>query len=172
MLSLVYIKIRVEYPPQVQFWQDNLTGTCNAHKMQWAIYDPRTEEISQPDSNLSRDRSHFPPSWPVGSEERDYCAQLVKWWAAVQRTRADRQGAAVQIGGGPVIASERKHVQRQHLLISEADPGREPMGYFNCTVEVCEFSSPSDFDNLSLVVDAGSFYTGTRTRSPIYTAST
>jgi len=108
--------------------------------MQWAIYDPRTEEILQPDPNLARDRSHYPPIWPVISEEREYCAQLVKWWAAVQRTRAERQGTAVQIGGGPVVASERKYVQRQHLLISEADPGREPMGYFNCTVEVCEFS--------------------------------
>jgi hypothetical protein len=164
--------LRAEYPPQVQYWQDNLTGTCYPNKMQWAIYDPRTGEISQPDSNLSSDRSHYPPSWPVVSEERDYCAQLVRWWAAVQRTRAERQGTAVQIGGGPVVAPERKHVQRQHLLISEADPGREPMGYFNCTVEVCEFSSPLDFDDLSLVMGAGSFYTGTRTRSPIYTAST
>ena len=134
------MSLRAEDPPQIQSWQDNLTGTCYANTMQWAIYDPRTGKISQPDSNLARDRSHFPPSWSVVPEERVYCMQLVRWWAAVQRTRAERQGTAVQIGGGPVVASERKHVQRQHLLISEADPGREPMGYFNCTVEVCEFS--------------------------------
>jgi hypothetical protein len=46
---------------------------------------------------------------------------------------------AVQIGGGSIVTSERKQINRQHLLISEADPGREPLGYFNCTVEVRAF---------------------------------
>lgn len=104
--------------------------------MQWAVYDPLTQEVSQPDPNLANHRSHHPPIWHLASQEIEYCAQLARWWAAVQRTRAERQGTAVQIGGDSTVAVERKHVQRQHLLISEADPNREPRGYFNCTVEV------------------------------------
>ena len=100
------------------------------------MYDPFTEEVSHPDPSLAGDRSYNPPTWNVRPQEREYCAQLAKWWAAVQRTRLERQGTAVQIGGGPIVVSERKHTPRQHLLISEADPGREPRGYFNCTVEV------------------------------------
>jgi hypothetical protein len=111
--------------------------------MQWAIYDPLTEAVSQPDSRLASFRSHHPVSWDVVPEEREYCAQLGRWWAAVQRARAERQGTAVQIGGGPIGTTERKHVHRQHLLISEADPAREPKGYFNCTVEVRELLPPS-----------------------------
>jgi hypothetical protein len=103
--------------------------------MQWAIYDPDTGEISQPDPDLNGHRSHNPPNWHVVRQEKEYCAQLVRWWAAVQQTRAERLGTAVQIGGGPVVAAE-KPVHRQHLLIREADPQREPGGYFNCTVEV------------------------------------
>lgn len=107
--------------------------------MQWAIYDPLTKEVLQPDSNLSSHRSHNPPSWHVVSQEREYCAQLTRWWTAVQQTRIERQGMAIQIGGGPIVPLERKPISRQHLLISEADPAREPRGYFNCTVEVCVF---------------------------------
>ncbi|KAH9981741.1 hypothetical protein BJV74DRAFT_853868, partial [Russula compacta] len=121
---------------KIQQWKESLTGTCFANTMQWAMYDPFTEEVSQPDLSLASDRSHHPPTWNVRSQEREYCAQLVRWWAAVQRTRLERQGTAVQIGGGPVVVSERKRIPRQHLLISEADPGREPRGYFNCTVEI------------------------------------
>jgi hypothetical protein len=140
--------------------------------MQWTIYDPLTEEVSQPDSNLANYRSHHPLSWPVVPQEREYCAQLARWWAAVQRTRMERQGIAVQIGGGPVVAFERKHMQREHLLISEADPGREPRGYFNCTVEVRSFMTPCwNFANLTLVREI-SFYTGIQTTSLIFTAST
>ena len=135
-MSFVEVGRRAENRPQIGRWKDGLTGTCFANTMQWAIYDPLTEEVSQPDSNLAGYRSHNPPNWPVVSEEREYCAHLARWWAAVQRTRVERQGAAVQIGGGPIVVQERKHMQRQHLLISEADPGREPRGYFNCTVEV------------------------------------
>jgi hypothetical protein len=122
--------------PQIQTWQDNLTGTCYANTMQWAIYDPATGKISQPDPDLNGHRSHNPPNWHVVRQEKEYCAQLARWWAAVQQTRAERLGTAVQIGGGPVVAAEKKPVRRQHLLIREADPQREPRGYFNCTVEV------------------------------------
>ena len=107
--------------------------------MQWAIYDPRTKEVLQPDSNLSSFRSYNPPSWKVAPQEREYCAQLTRWWTAVQQARVERQGTAIQIGGGPVVPLERKQINRQHLLISEADPAREPRGYFNCTVEVRAF---------------------------------
>jgi hypothetical protein len=69
-------------------------------------------------------------------QEIEYCVRLVKWWAAVQRTRTERRGTAVQIGGGPITAVERKATPRQHLFIRDADPAREPRGYFNCTVEV------------------------------------
>ena len=104
--------------------------------MQWAIYDPAAEKLLQPDPKLSNIRSHFPPSWDVAPPEIEYSALLVKWWAAVQRTRAERRGTAIQIGGGPIVAVEKKAISRQHLLIRDADPGREPRGYFNCTVEV------------------------------------
>jgi len=104
--------------------------------MQWAIYDPLTEEVLQPDPKLSSHRSHHPPTWHIVPQEREYCVQLTRWWAAVEKARAERQGTAVQIGGGLVVTSERKQTNRQHLLISESDPGREPRGYFNCTVEV------------------------------------
>jgi len=104
--------------------------------MQWAIYDPTAEKVLQPDPKLSSIRSHYPPIWDVVPPEIDYCAQLAKWWAAVQRTRAERRGTVIQIGGGPIAAVERKTTSRQHLLIRDADPGREPRGYFNCTVEV------------------------------------
>lgn len=104
--------------------------------MQWAIYDPLTEEVQQPDPELNSYRSHNPPTWNVVPQEREYCVQLTRWWAAVQKARVERQGTAVQIGGGRIVASERMQTKRQHLLISEADPGREPRGYFNCTVEV------------------------------------
>jgi hypothetical protein len=124
---------------QIQHWNDNLTGTCYANTMQWAIYDPLTEDVLQPDLKLSSHRSYNPPTWHIVSQEREYCVQLTRWWAAVQKTRVERQGTAVQIGGGPIVTSERKHINRQHLLISEADPGREPCGYFNCTVEVRVF---------------------------------
>ncbi len=107
--------------------------------MQWAVYNPLTEEVLQPDPKLDNHRSHNPPNWHVVSQEREYCAQLTRWWAAVQQSRVERQGTAVQIGGGPIVALERKQTNRQHLLISEADPGREPRGYFNCTVEVRAF---------------------------------
>ncbi len=107
--------------------------------MQWAIYDPLTEEVLQPDPKLNSHRSHYPPTWHIEFQERDYCVQLTRWWAAVQNARVERQGTAVQIGGGPIVTSERKQTNRQHLLISEADPGREPRGYFNCTVEVRGF---------------------------------
>jgi hypothetical protein len=107
--------------------------------MQWASYDPLTEEILQPDPNLANHRSHNPPTWHVVSQEREYCAQLTRWWTAVQRARVERQGTAIQIGGGPIATLERKQINRQHLLISEADPGREPRGYFNCTIEVRTF---------------------------------
>ncbi|KAH9020446.1 hypothetical protein EDB85DRAFT_2095013 [Lactarius pseudohatsudake] len=117
-------------------WQDKFTGTCYSNTMQWAIYDPAAEKVLQPDPELSNIRFHNPPVWNVVPLEIEYCAQLVKWWAAVQRTRAERQGTAVQIGGGPITAGERKTVSRQHLLIRDADPGRDPRGYFNCTVEV------------------------------------
>jgi hypothetical protein len=162
-----------EDPPQMRRWHDGLIGTCFANTMQWASYDPLTEEVSQPDPNLASYRSHFPPSWPVVPQEREYCAQLARWWAAVQRTRVERQGTAVQIGGGPVVAVERKHMQREHLLISEADPGREPRGYFNCTVEVCRFISPAlDLGKLTWVGGGVSFYTDIQTKSLIFTAST
>jgi hypothetical protein len=138
-----YLSLLTEDAPQISRWQDGLTGTCFANTMQWACYDPHTEEVSQPDPNLASYRSHHPPSWPVVPQEREYCAQLARWWAAVQRTRVERQGTAVQIGGGPVVALERKYMQREHLLISEADPGREPRGYFKCTVEVRRFISPA-----------------------------
>ncbi|KAF8503259.1 hypothetical protein F5888DRAFT_1660166 [Russula emetica] len=121
---------------KIQHWNDNLTGTCYANTMQWAIYDPLTEDVLQPDPKLNSHRSHNPPTWHIVSQEREYCVQLTRWWAAVQKTRVERQGTAVQIGGGPIVTSERKHINRQHLLISEADPGREPHGYFNCTVEI------------------------------------
>jgi len=124
---------------QIQRWNDNLTGTCYPHATQWAIYDPLTEEVLQPDPNLASHRPHYPLTWSVVSQEREYCVQLTRWWAAVQQTRVERQGTAVQIGGGPIVALERKPINRQHLLISEADPGREPRGYFNCTVEVRAF---------------------------------
>ena len=107
--------------------------------MQWAMYDPLTEEVLQPDPKLDSYRSHNPPTWRIVSQEREYCVQLTRWWAAVQKTRVERQGTAVQIGGGSIVTSERKQTNRQHLLISEADPGREPRGYFNCTVEVRVF---------------------------------
>ena len=122
--------------PQIQQWQDKFTGTCYANSMQWAIYDPAVEKLLQPDLKLPSRRSHFPPSWDVAPSEFEYSCRLVKWWAAVQRTRAERRGTAVQIGGGPIAAVERKVISRQHLLIRDADPGREPRGYFNCTVEV------------------------------------
>ena len=105
--------------------------------MQWATYDPLKEEVLQPDPKLNSFRSHNPPNWPIVPQEREYCVQLTRWWAAVQKARVERQGTAVQIGGGPIVTPERKHMNRQHLLISEANPGREPRGYFNCTVEVC-----------------------------------
>lgn len=104
--------------------------------MQWAIYDPDVEKLLRPDPGLSNSRNHCPPSWDVLPPEIEYCVRLVKWWAAVQRTRAERRGTAIQIGGGPITAVERKAISRQHLLIRDADPGREPRGYFNCTVEV------------------------------------
>ena len=139
--------------------------------MQWAIYDPLTEEVSQPDPSLACYRPHHPFTWSVVPQEREYCAQLTRWWAAVQRTRVERQGTAVQIGGGPVVASERRHMQREHLLISEADPGREPRGYFSCTVEVRRFITPAlDLGNLTAV--GVSFYTDIQTRSLTFTAST
>jgi uncharacterized protein YeaC (DUF1315 family) len=103
------------------------------------MYDPLTEEVLQPDPKLDSYRSHNPPTWRILSQEREYCVQLTRWWAAVQKTRVERQGMAVQIGGGSIVTSERKQINRQHLLISEADPGREPRGYFNCTVEVRVF---------------------------------
>ncbi|KAI9511113.1 hypothetical protein F5148DRAFT_1173785 [Russula earlei] len=123
---------------KIQLWNDNVTGTCHANTMQWAIFDPLTEEVSQPDLTLSSHRAHHAPTWCIVSQEREYCVQLARWWAAVRRTRVERQGAAIQIGGGPVVAleRERKQINRQHLLISEADPRREPRGYFNCTVEI------------------------------------
>ncbi|KAI9446168.1 hypothetical protein H4582DRAFT_1904053 [Lactarius indigo] len=108
-------------------WQDKFTGTCYSNTMQWAIYDPAAEKVLQPDPKLSSIRSHNPPLWDVVPLEVEYCAQLVKWWAA---------STAIQIGGGPIVAVERKKASRQHLLIRDADPGREPRGYFNCTVEV------------------------------------
>ncbi|KAI9459437.1 hypothetical protein BJY52DRAFT_1148908 [Lactarius psammicola] len=117
-------------------WQDKFTGTCFANTMQWAIYKPAAKKVLQPDPKLSSIRSHHLPSWDLVPPEIEYCAQLAKWWAAVQRTRAERQGIAIQIGGGPIAAVERKTTSRQHLLIRDADPGREPRGYFNCTVEV------------------------------------
>ncbi|KAI0306301.1 hypothetical protein B0F90DRAFT_731930 [Multifurca ochricompacta] len=105
--------------------------------MQWAIYDPATEGLSQPDLSLCVGyRPHHPPSWHVLPPETEYCARLAKWWAAVQWTRSKRQGTAVQIGGGRVVATVPKQAVRKHLLISEADPAREPRGYFNCTVEI------------------------------------
>lgn len=124
---------------QIQNWKDNLTGTCYANTMQWAIYDPLTKEVLQPDLKLDSYRSYNPPTWDLVPQEVEYCEQLTRWWVAVQKARAERQGTAVQIGGGPIVTSERKHAIRQHLLISEADPGREPLGYFNCTVEVRVF---------------------------------
>jgi hypothetical protein len=124
---------------QIQLWNDNLTGTCYANTMQWAIYDPLTEEVLRPDPELNSSRSHHPPTWNVVLEEREYCVRLTRWWAAVQMARVERQGTAVQIGGGQIVTSERKQTKRQHLLIGEADPGREPGGYFNCTVEVRVF---------------------------------
>lgn len=122
--------------PQIAYWKDKFTGTCYSNTMQWALYDPAVEKPLQPDPKISNSRSHNPPSWNVMPPEIEYSAQLVKWWAAVQRTRAERRGTAVQIGGGPITAVERKAVCRQHLLIRDADPRREPRGYFNCTVEV------------------------------------
>ena len=122
--------------PQISWWMDKFTGTCYANTMQWAIYDPAAETLLQPDPKLASYRSHFPPSWDIVPPEIAYCARLVKWWAAVQRTRAERRGTAVQIGGGPIVSVEKKTAFRQHLLIRDADPGREPRGYFNCTVEV------------------------------------
>jgi hypothetical protein len=107
--------------------------------MQWAIYDPLTEEVLQPDPKLNNHRSYNPPTWHIVPQEREYCVQLTRWWAAVQKARVERQGTAVQIGGGSIVTSERKQTNRQHLFISEADPGREPRGYFNCTVEVRVF---------------------------------
>ena len=121
---------------QIGQWLDKFTGTCFSNTMQWAIYDPATEKLLQPDPRLSSSRLHHPPSWDVALPEREYCALLVKWWSAVQRTRAERRGTAVQIGGGAIAPIERKTMFRQHLLIRDADPGREPRGYFNCTVEV------------------------------------
>lgn len=71
------------------------------------------------------------------------------------------------------MALERKHMQREHLLISEADPGREPRGYFNCTVEVRRFISPaSDLGKLTWVGGGVSFYTDIQTTSLTSTAST
>jgi hypothetical protein len=118
--------------------------------MQWAIYDPLSEEVLQPDPNLSSHRSHNPPTWLVVPKEREYCAQLTRWWAAIQQARVERQGTAVQIGGGPIVALERKSTIRQHLLISEADPGREPRGYFNCTVEVRTFRCTKPIPDLAI----------------------
>ena len=126
-----------EETSQIQLWKDKFTGTCYSNTMQWAIYDPAVERLLRPDPTLSNTRSHHPPSWDVVPQEVEYCVRLVKWWAAVQRTRTERRGTAVQIGGGPITAVERKTVLRQHLLIRDADPTREPRGYFNCTVEVC-----------------------------------
>jgi hypothetical protein len=148
-ITTVQTSYRAEDKSQIQRWKDSVTGTCYANTMQWAIYDLITEEISHPDPNLSGHRSHHPPNWHVVSQEKEYCAQLARWWAAVQRTRAERQGTAVQIGGGPIVVAEKKQVNRQHLLIKEADPGREPRGYFNCTVEVrtfCPASGSCQFD--------------------------
>ncbi len=124
--------------PQIQVWNDNFTGTCYANTMQWAIYDSTAGGVLQPDPELSKSsfRAHHPPSWDVLPPELLYCARLAKWWATVQQIRIERQGTAVQIGGGPIVAIEKKAISRQHLLICDADPGREPRGYFNCTVEV------------------------------------
>jgi hypothetical protein len=122
--------------PQIQYWMDKFTGTCFANSMQWAIYDPAVERLLRPDPTLSNSRPHYSPSWDVMPQEIEYCVRLVKWWAAVQRTRTERRGTAVQIGGGPITAVERKATPRQHLFIRDADPAREPRGYFNCTVEV------------------------------------
>jgi hypothetical protein len=62
------------------------------------------------------------------------------------------------------VALERKYMQREHLLISEADPGREPRGYFKCTVEVRRFISPAlDLGKLTWVGVASVF---TRTFKP------
>ena len=152
---------------QIQKWQDSVTGTCYANTMQWALYDPVTKKVSQPDSNIAGHRSYNPPTWPVAPPEKEYCAQLAKWWAAVQRTRAERQGTAVQIGGGPIITAEKKQCHRQHLLISEADPGREPRGYFNCTIEVRVLRTLCK----NWQFDWRRFYTGTQTTSPTFTAS-
>lgn len=160
-----------EDAPQICRWHDGLTGTCFANTMQWASYDPLTEEVSQPDPNLAGYRSHHPPCWPVVPQEREYCAQLARWWTAVQRTRVERQGTAVQVGGGPVVALERRHMQREHVLISQADPGREPRGYFNCTVEVRRFISPV-LDLIKLTLGGVSFCTDIQTRSMTFTAST
>ena len=113
--------------------------------MQWAVYDPLTEEVLQPDPKLNSHRAYNPPTWHIASQEREYCVQLTRWWAAVQMARVERQGTAVQIGGGSIVTSERKQAIRQNLLISEADPGREPRGYFNCTVEVCSDEPCPDY---------------------------
>ncbi|KAF8261077.1 hypothetical protein EI94DRAFT_837624 [Lactarius quietus] len=103
---------------------------CNGHLR------PRCGKTAAAKSRTLNTRTHNPPSWDVLPPEIEYCVRLVRWWAAVQRTRAERRGTAVQIGGGPITAVERKTFSRQHLLIRDADPGREPRGYFNCTVEV------------------------------------
>lgn len=69
----------------------------------------------------------YTPFWDPEPAELQCCAELFEWWKAIEEERKRRQGPVTQISG----TSKRKH-----RLICDADPEMEPMGFFDCTVEV------------------------------------
>ena len=56
--------------------------------------------------------------------------KLAKWWRAVSRVK-EEEGSMMQVD-----VSMMQKAKRVHRLISEANPGLPPSGFFDCTVEV------------------------------------
>lgn len=82
----------------------------------------------------SPEGKEFSPFWHPTSAELQYCAELSKWWKAVEEERKEKQGPVTMIEAAPVLGRTTK--KREHRLIRDAGPEVPPQGFFDCTVEV------------------------------------
>ncbi|KAH7889613.1 hypothetical protein F5I97DRAFT_1800282 [Phlebopus sp. FC_14] len=121
---------------KISEWNGKVAALGYGDKLRWAIYDSVTHGTRPPGKGEAPHGEgsddgfgyYYSPYWTptVNGTELGYCAQIAAWWKTFKE-RSTRNVVSVQPGPSKV-----------HHLLCDVSPSLNPMGFFNCTVEILQ----------------------------------